>query len=276
MVIDHATSTALIGQNRKNQTGLQKIFGKLSSGKRINRASDDAAMLSIARELEKQVRGFQTVETNIDDALSAIRIADGASGSISDLLQRQRELAIQANNGTIGQNGRDALNKEFQALSAEIDRISQAAQFNKQQLLDGTSQLSNGSGQIQVGTSTNDHDQINMPQANLRSANLGIDNLDISDAANINAAINGLDTAMEKVNATRTTQGAAFNQFAYAQEGAANTRINTSAALSQAEDLDYAQGVAEMARQSLLQESNFSALDNFNEIARNNVLALLG
>ncbi|MFC1586635.1 flagellin [Fibrobacterota bacterium] len=273
---DKATGLGLIAQNQKNQNGLKKIFNQLATGKRINRASDDAAMLSIAKELEKQVRGFQVVENNVGDAMAALRIADGASSSISDMMQRQRELAIQASNGTLNQEQRNSLNQEFQALSSEIDRTAQAAQYNTQSLLNGDSPLSDGTGEIQVGTGTAEADQVNMPESDLTSENLAINNLDISNPANINAAISQLDTAMNQVNTTRTNQGALYNRFQSTQDNAANTRINTAAALSQAEDLDYAEGTAEQARQSILAQTNTMALRNFNEIARNNVMSLLG
>jgi flagellin len=276
MVIDKATGLGLLAQNQKNQSGLRKVFNQLATGKRINRASDDAAMLSIAEELQKQVRGFRTVEVNIGDALSTLNISDGAAGSISDMMQRQRELAIQANNATVGQAGRDALNTEFQQLSAEIDRTAKSAQFNTQSLLDGNSALSDGTGVIQVGSGTSSStDQVNMPEADLTSDALNITNLDISNAANINAAISGIDSAMDEVNSVRTNIGATSNRFQSTLNNAENTRINTASALSQAEDLDYAEGAADLARASLLNESNFSALNNFNDIAKNNMAALL-
>ncbi|MBF0431403.1 MAG: hypothetical protein HQK83_09005 [Fibrobacteria bacterium] len=275
MIINNATGIGIIGQNRQNQGALSKIFEKLSTGKRINRASDDASMLSIARELEKQVRGFRQTEVNMDDALSALRISDGGASQITDMLQRQRELAIQANNGTNGQEQRDALNTEFQALSSEIDRISQSTQFNRQSLLDGQSDLSDGTGEITAGTGTAEADRINMPQADLRAETLNISNLDISNPSNISSALQGIDSALNQVNQTRTNAGAAYNRFEYSISNSVNQRINTAAALSQAEDLDYAEGTAEQARASILSQSNMMALQNFNNISRNNILGLL-
>ncbi len=275
MVIDKAQGLSLISQSQKNDKSLKSIFEKLSTGKKINRASDNAALLSIAKELEKQVRGFQAAENNIGDALSAIRVSDGATDSISNMLQRQRELAIQANNGTLNQSQRNALNDEFQALTSEIDRQSRAAQFNKQSLLDGQSALSNGTGVVQAGANNTSNDQVTLPGADVRASTLGIDNLDISNPANISSAISAIDSARAQVSSVRTNLGSSYNRLESAGENAANTRINTANALSLAEDLDYAEGVADQARASLLQQSNIEATRNFNNIARNNLSALL-
>lgn len=275
MQIDKAAGLSLLSQNRENRFSLRKIFEKLSTGKRINRAGDDAAMMSIARELEKQVRGFEAAEGNMGDAMSALRIQEGGANEISSMLQRQRELALQADNGTLNQDQRDALNTEFQQLSQEIDRISLSTQYNGQSLLDGDSPLSDGTGQVQAGPGAESRDQVNLQAADVGSSSLGLDSLDISDPANIGAAISGIDTAMGRVNEMRTTSGATYNRLESSLNNAENTRINTTAALSQAEDLDYAQGVAEQARAGVLSQSNMMMLQNFNDISRNNVLALL-
>ncbi len=275
MVIDNATGIALVSQIQKNQTGLKKYLEKLSTGKSINRASDNAALMSIARELEKQVRGFQQADNNLADAMSALRVADGAAGQITDIMQRQRELAIQANNGTMNQAARDAINTEFQQLSQEVDRIAKSSQFNTMGLLDGTSAMSDGSGQIQAGPNNTESDQIAMEAADLTSDTLNITNLNISNPQDIGPAIDQLDRAMEMVNNVRTAEGALYNRFQHAAANSQNAAIQTAFAQSQAEDLDYAQGVADQARASLLNQTSIQALGNFNEIARNNVMALL-
>jgi flagellin len=275
MVIDNATGIALVSQIQKNQTGLKKYLEKLSTGKSINRASDDAALMSIARELEKQVRGFQQADNNLADAMSALRVADGAAGQITDIMQRQRELAIQANNGTMNQAARDAINTEFQQLSQEVDRIAKSSQFNTMGLLDGTSAMSDGSGQIQAGPNNTESDQIAMEAADLTSDTLNITNLNISNPQDIGPAIDQLDRAMEMVNNVRTAEGALYNRFQHAAANSQNAAIQTAFAQSQAEDLDYAQGIADQARASLLNQTSIQALGNFNEIARNNVMALL-
>ncbi len=275
MLIENSTSLTILNHQRRANTGLRAFLEKLSTGKRINRASDDAAMLSVARELEKQVRGFRRVDNNIGDALSALRIADGGASSISNMIQRQRELAIQASNGTLNQDQRNALNTEFQALATEINRVSLSSQFNGQSLLDGKSELSDGTGEITTGTGTNPGDRVALPNSDLTASTLGIDAIDISNPANINNALSSLDSAMRTVNATRTAAGATYNRFEYSQENARTAEINTAAALSQAEDLDFAKGVADKARASLLSQTSTAALSNFHQISKNNVLGLL-
>jgi len=275
MVIDGATGIGLIGQSQKNERGLKSILEKLATGKKINKASDNAALLSIAKELEKMVRGFDVAENNLGDALGALRISDGAAQSISDMTQRQRELALQSSNGTINQSQRDILNNEFQQLTAEIDRQSQAAQYNGQSLLDGQSALSDGTGSIQAGPNNVPTDQLPLPQADLRAATLGLDTLDISSVGGASAAISGIDAARTQINNVRTNIGSTSNRISHATESVATNRINTASALSRAEDLDFAEGVSEQARQGLLNQTNMAALDNFNDIARNNMLSLL-
>ena len=275
MRINQAAQLQLLSSNYKVNNRLQKIFERLSTGKRINRASDDAAMLSIAKQLEKQVRGFRVVENNISDGMSAIAIGDGAAGSMSEMVQRQRELAIQASNGTLNQDQRDALNTEFQQITAEIDRTARASNFNGMSLLDGQSPMSDGTGNIQVDPNSDVSSQVAMPPADLTASALGLDTLDISNPANAAAAISGLDAAASQINSVRTSQGATYNRLESSYNNSVTNRINTTSALSLAEDMDFAAGVSERARDSILQQSNISVMRNFNDIAKNNLLSLL-
>lgn len=251
---------------------LAKIQEKLSTGRRINRASDDAAGLSVARELEKQARGYKTAGSNIQDAMAALRIADGGSNEISSMLQRQRELAVQASNGTLNDRDRQSLNQEFRALSDEIDRISQTTQYNRQQLLDGSSPLSDGTGQIQVGSQAGDTMQ--MDAVNFRAVNLGVSG-DISTQQGALSAISRVDSALENVNAGRSTMGARINRMESAYSNAVNTEVQTTSAWSIMEDLDFAQGLVERSRIELLGQSSISAQRQFQQISRNTLLGLL-
>jgi flagellin len=253
-----------LGQSNK---ALSRIQEKLASGKKINRASDDAAMLAVAKELEKQVRGFSQSEVNIGDAMSVLNIADGTGTEVNNMLQRQRELSLQASNGTLNQNDRNALNAEYQQLNQEIERISKSANFNGQGVADGSSPLSDGSGQVATSAGNSNFANVDFTQYS--------SNGDISSIAGAQSALETVDASIEGVNATRAEIGARNNALEHSQNNIANQKINTSAAQSLAEDLDYAAGISEQARAGLLNQSSNAALGHFNSIAKANMSALL-
>jgi flagellin len=275
MDIKKATSSLLISQDNKTQNRLKKVFNQLATGKRINSASDDAATLSIAIGLEKQVRGFKTVENNIGDALNALNISDGAASSISNLMQRQRELAVQAANDTLNAEQRGILNREFQALGQEIDRVANTANYNGQNLLNGSSPLSDGTGTVQVDPSSDPANQITFSETDLTAESLGTENLDISSGSNSSQAIAALDNAAKQVNEARSAQGATANRLQRAHSSAVVNRHNTTQALSRAEDLDFAKAVTDQVRASLLAQISIETQKNFFNIARNSLLALI-
>lgn len=275
MLINKAAGSFITSQLQKTDTGLKKILEKLSTGKQINQASDDAAMLSIAQELQKQVRGFKTVDSNLEDALSALRISDGGMDQISGLMQRQRELAVQASNGTLNQNNRESLNTEYQALQAEIDRISSSTQYNRQNLLDGSSELSNGTGTVTADPNPSNANNLQFAAVEISTQSLGTRQTSLLTSDGARSALSAIDGGFSRLNQARTTGGALYNRVSAAQSNAINQNIQTTNALSQAEDLDYAKAVSEKVRTSILSQSGHMVLKNFNEIARNNVLGLL-
>lgn len=257
-------------QIARNSSGLQKIFEKLSTGKAINRAADNPASLAAAKELEKQVRAFKQSDSNIGDAMNALKIADGAGSGITDMLQRQRELALQAQNGTLNQQDRDALNAEYKQISEEVARQTKSSQFNGQSVADGSSPLSNGQGQIQAGSGSKD--QIGINKIDFSSAsNVG----DISNPANASNALKSLDSQIKNVISTRANIGAQTNTLEFHQRNLDNQAINTTRALSGIEDLDFAQGMMEKSRLDVLNQSAIRSQQSFGEMSKNNVQALL-
>jgi flagellin len=250
-----------------------KILEQLATGKRINRASDDAAGLAVAREFDKQVRAYRNAAENIQAGLSALNIADGGASTISDMLQRQQELAVQAANGAYGQDQRDAIDKEFQALSQEIDRISKSTDFNGQPLLDGTGKLANGSGKIQAGDGDSDSVTLTASDLTLSGLNMAGEKLD-SPAAALRA-MGSIEAAMKRVNGMRADEGATSNRLGYALSNSRNQQVNSALALSNIEDLDYAQGLTDKVRNDILQNSQQAAITQFNQISQSQLLALL-
>lgn len=270
MQIQKAGMLQKVQFSQKNDKFLSKIYEKLATGKKINRASDDAAMLAVAKELEAQTRGYQQSSSNIGDALSALRIAEGAGNEISAMKQRQSELALQASNGTLRDSDREALNSEYQALNEEINRIAEATQFNRQGLTNGSSPLSDGTGQIQAGPNAGDSRTLGaIDYTNLASG-------DISTIDGANAAIDSTRDELESLTSTRTNIGAEMNSLSSARNNVENQNINVTAALSQAEDLDYAQASMDKARGEILSQSSNYAMSNFNSINKANMSAVLG
>jgi flagellin len=243
MRIDKSSSDRLAQGFSRTEKDNAKVLHKLSTGKRINTASDDAASLAVAREFEKQIRAYRNAAENIQAGMSAMSIADGASDSIGDMLQRQRELAVQSANGAYGQDERDALDKEFQSLSQEIDRISKSTDFNGQHLLDGTGPLADGTGKIQSGSDAGD--TVTLTASDLSLNGLGSGSASLQNPAAALQALGSIDSAMRKVLDNRATQGGLSNALEYEVSNNQTQQVNLTQSLSNIEDLDYAQGLTE-------------------------------
>jgi flagellin len=266
-------ATQLLQGVDRTQNGLAKVQEKLATGRKINRAQDDAAGLAIAEELDKMGRGYKAAGGNIADAMAALNIAEGSSQGIQDMLGRMGELSVQAANATLSDTDRQALNEEFQQLKEEIGRQAQATEYNGQNLLDGSSPLSDGTGQAQVGP--NADDGLALQATVLDPAALGIEDLDISTAAGAQAAIDGAEAASQLVNETRVTVGSEYNRLGYAFANNDSQHINTVRALSTTEDLDFADALMQRATDSVLAQSAIMAQANFQDIARSSMLGLL-
>jgi flagellin len=273
MRIDKSSSDRLAQGFSRTEKDNAKVLHKLSTGKRINTASDDAASLAVAREFEKQIRAYRNAAENIQAGMSAMSIADGASDSIGDMLQRQRELAVQSANGAYGQDERDALDKEFQSLSQEIDRISKSTDFNGQHLLDGTGPLADGTGKIQSGSDAGD--TVTLTASDLSLNGLGSGSASLQNPAAALQALGSIDSAMRKVLDNRATQGGLSNALEYEVSNNQTQQVNLTQSLSNIEDLDYAQGLTEKVRNDILQNAQASALSQFNNLSKTHILALL-
>jgi len=274
--VDKAAGLSITHKIAERQKALSQIHEKMGTGKRINRAQDDAAGLAIAKALEAMSRGYKADSINIGDAMSAMNIGEGATQGITDMLGRMRELSVQAANDTLTDNERGALNDEFQQLKQEIDRQTKTTQFNTQDLLSGQSPLSDGTGKFQVGPNAGGPNQIDVAKSDLRTEALGIMDMDISSRNGAVAAIDGINQANEVVNATRVNFGTQYNRLEYTGNNNANMNINTNAALSLIEDLDFVKASMDKARDDILNQSGIMALRNFQEVSRNSMLALLG
>jgi len=274
--VDKAAGLNITHQIAERQKALSKIHEKMGTGKRINRAQDDAAGLAIAKTLEAMSRGYKADSINIGDAMSALNIGEGATQGITDMLLRMRELSTQAANDTLTDNERGALNGEFQHLKKEIDRQTKNTQFNTQDLISGQGPLSDGTGKFQVGPNAGGPNVIDVAKSDLSLEALGIMDMDISSRNGAVSAMDGISKANVVVNDTRVNFGTQYNRLEHTSNNNENMNINTNAALALIEDLDFAKASMDKARDDILNQSGIMALRNFQEVSRNSMLALLG
>ncbi len=236
---------------RETQEAIQRTFEKLSSGRRINRAADDAANLAISEGLRALERGFQQGIRNLSDGISVVRTAEGALSETSNLASRMRELTIQAGNGALGETERAAIQNEFDALSAEITRISEGTTFNGRNLLNGDT---SGSGAITLRDGSGGEEVVQISIEDQGAAALGLEGLDVSAASTLTA----IDLAMERISGSRADLGAVESRLGSGISNLQSIHENTAAARSRISDADFAQVAADQTRNLLLQQAQIS------------------
>ncbi len=217
-------------------------YQAVSSGKRINSAADDAAGLAISQKLQSQSNGYDVGYRNAGTSQDMLKVADGALGSITDNLQRIRELSVQAANGLYTDADRGAIQKEIDQLKQSISDTASQTQFNTKNLLDGTM----GNSHVAAGPNGNGM-EIQMPNATLKA--LGIEDYDVSSGS---FDISVIDDALDKVNSARSGIGASSNRLDSVMAYNANASYNLTASQSRIEDLDYPKAVSDMKRNDLL------------------------
>jgi flagellin len=248
---------------------LQGNFARLSSGLRIATAADDAAGLGISERMRGQIRSLAVAGRNAQDGVSLAQTAEGALQEVSNNLNRMRELAVQASNGTLATADRAVLDTEFQALVSEIDRIATQTTFNGVNLLNGsTTSLS-----IQVGTQSGETIAVGL--SSTTAATLGISSLGVATAASASSALATIDTAVSTVTTARGNLGAVQNRLNSSIASIANTRENLSAAESRIRDVDVALETADLTRNTILQQAAVSVLAQAN-VQPQLALSLLG
>ena len=253
-----------------NSASLATTIQRLSSGLRINSAKDDAAGLAISQRMTTQVRGMDVAARNANDGISLAQTAEGALSSIGENMQRIRELAVQAANGTNSATDRAALQKEVTQLSAEITRVKDNSSFNGTKLLDG----STTSFTIQVGADAGADNQISISTVDMTATATAVAALDISSASGATAALTAIDTQLQTVNTARADLGAIQNRFSSVISNLQNSSENLSAARSRIQDTDYAKETAELTRTQILQQAGTAMLAQAKSVPQN-VLSLL-
>jgi len=276
------TANALV----KNDREMTQAMERLATGSRINSASDDAAGLAVASKLTSQIRGLDQAVRNGNDAIALVSTADGAMIEVGNMLQRMRELSVQAGNGTLSSTDLAALNTEFVALRTEIERIADNTQWNGSNLLDGSAGA-NGLMTFQVGYEANQTITVNLGDLQLdgdatysAGATAGgvftndIDSLTITTAALANTSLAAIDVSIAGLDAKRSTLGAALNTLEFAVDNLANASQNASAARSRIADADYARETTELARTQIIAQAGTAMLAQANQQALS-VMALL-
>ena len=255
----------------KNERALNQSMERLSTGMRINSAADDAAGLAISSTMTTQIKGLDMAVKNANDAISMVQTADGASIEIGNMLQRMREVAVQAINGTQTDTDLDALNLEFQALVTEIERIADQTQWNGANLIDG-SVGSSGVVTFQVGSDANQTMTVDF--GDLQTAgDLAISG-DVDSSATAATALAVIDTGLATLDSQRAVYGAAINRLEYTVDNLNNISMNTQASRSRIQDTDYASETAELARAQIIQQAGTAMLAQANQ-QQQSVLALL-
>lgn len=270
----NSTSLRAQANLRRTQNALATNIERLSSGLRLNRASDDAAGSSISSKLTSQTRSLLQATRNTNDAVSVIQTTEGALNEISGIVIRMRELAIQAaNDGTMTSVERGYIDQEFGLLQSEVDRIVNVTEFNGSTLLDGN--LS-ANFQVGIGNSNNDRIAINIDGAS--TTELGIDTgalPDIDTASDARAAIDLLDAAIQSIGTNRGALGATQNRLNITISNLSNMHENLTAANSRIKDVDVANETSEMTRNQILQQAGVAVLAQANQLPQA-ALSLLG
>jgi flagellin len=243
------------------QSSLQTSLERLSSGLRINRASDDAAGLAISDRMTAQIRGLEQAVRNVNDGIGYVQTADGALAEVTNSLQRMREIAVQAATGTVSASDRTNLNLEYTALKSSISNIKSNTEFNGSALFGAT---------VAVQSGANANQTVNVSVADPAISASG----DILSVANANTEIGAIDTDLATVANARAQAGGSQAQLESTARNLSNVVENVSAARSQILDADFAKETANLTRAQILQQAGSAMLAQANVVPQN-VLSLL-
>lgn len=282
MVINHNLSSLFASrQEGLNAASLQSAMERLSSGERINKAGNDASGLAVSEKMRSQIRGLNQASRNIGDAVSFVQVSEGYLAETTDVLQRIRELAVQASNGVYSDEDRMQIAVEVSQLVAEVDRISSSAQFNGMNLLTGRfARESDTVMQFQIGANVDQNIRAYIGTMTATALGLKGQQGDESNIISVNSpddasqTLATIDEALKNVNKQRADLGAYQNRMEMAQKGINVAAENTQAAESRIRDTDMAKEVVEYTKDQILQSAATAMLAQANSQSQN-VLALL-
>ena len=251
---------------------LNKSMERLSSGLRINRAADDAAGLAVSEGMRSQIRGMNVASRNAQDGVSMVQVADGALGNVGDMLQRVRDLAVQASNGTLTDAQRKNLDTEVQQILTEIGKTGTDTEFNGLKILAGSVATAASAVTLQVGANASQN--IAFTIGTVSTSDLGISGIAVSTAASATAAIASLDAAISTVTTSRANLGAIQNRLEHTINRLGMTSENLQAAESRIRDADMASEMIDFTKHQILQQSGMAMLAQANQSPQS-VLSLL-
>ena len=273
MVINHNMNAANALRNSNiNQGAAAKSMEKLSSGLRINRAGDDAAGLSISEKMRAQIRGLNQASTNSQDAISMVQTAEGALNETQSILQRMRELAVQAANGTNVTEDRSAIKAEIDQLSSEVDRIAMTTEFNTQNLFstaDGANTVT-----FQVGANSGQFISVTFSNMTAASLTVGTNDISVDCTTKASSSISIINQAIIQVSTQRSTLGAVQNRLEHTIANLDNAAENLTAAESRIRDVNMAKEMSNYSKNNILQQAAQAMLAQANQLPQN-VLQLL-
>ncbi len=265
MSVINTNVSAMYSQNamKTNARAMSTAMEQLSTGTRVNSAKDDAAGLAIGQNMTSQIRGLNMAVRNLNDGINMMQTAEGAMIEQSNMLQRMRELAIQANNGTYSNTQRSYLSLEYEALGSQITKIASETKWNDQNLLLGSGGAGTGTFTYQVGQASGQ--TISVTISAMHGTILGLDSGGISTAASAAAAIATIGSALEKINVQRAAIGAGINQMEFAADNVTNIASNTTQSRSTIMDTDYALATTQLAKTQIIQQAATAMLAQANQ-----------
>ena len=273
----------------KNERSMSTAVERLSTGQRINSASDDAAGLAVSTRMQSQIMGLNAAVRNANDGIGMLNTAEGALVEITTMLQRMRELALQASSGTTDVNDRTYINKEYQALYEEIDRIADNTEFNGRKILNNTADGStSGFVEFQVGMNMGGTEAISVDFGNFtnnasgtfvafKAGGAAVTLSATTTAAaqtTASAVVGAIDTALDAVSQKRAVLGATTNRLTHSIDNLTNIRINAEASKSAIVDTNYAAETTALAKSQIMAQASTAMLAQANQLPAT-VLALL-
>ncbi len=270
------TNVASMGAQRAlgtSQTNMNQSLQRLSTGYRINSASDDAAGLAISENLRADVRSLNQAQRNANDGLSVVNVAEGAMNEVGNILVRMRELSVQASSDSVGDTERGYINEEFSQLKSEIGRISTVAEYNGTKLLDGS--ISATGLEFQIGIDNSSDNRATVMVADVGQTGLGINSASVSSQSNAQTAMTTVDAAINTLSTQRAKLGAYANRLQSSVNNLSVSAENLTAANSRIRDVDVASETADFARNQVLVQAGVSMLAQANS-APMSALRLLG
>ena len=279
MGISILTNTASLNAQRNlnsTQSALSASIGRLSSGMRINQASDDAAGLGISENLKADLRSLGQAQRNANDGISLTQVAEGSMNEMTGIVTRMRELAVQSANQTLGSTERGYIQTEYKELQGEINRISAVTEFNGQKLLDGSASAGLA---FQVGMNATSNDRLSMVVTKLTTSTLGSASLHVASAkldtvTNARASLAVFDKAIEQLSTARSKVGATQNRMQVTISNLAVAQENLSAANSRIRDVDVAAESSNLTKSQILSQAGLAVLAQANQLP-NSALSLL-